>query len=89
MKEEITGDHGVNKRKNLLAGMGILSIFSILKIFPFRKVPEKIACSPSAPKETRKLLSQDGQLVEVDVSRIKSLQKKISNQELQDWIKKK
>ena len=36
-----------------------------------------------------KLLSQDGQLVEVDVSRIKSLQKKISDQELQNWITKK
>jgi hypothetical protein len=89
MKEEITGDHSLKTRKNLLAGLGILSIFSILRIFRFRKVPEKIACSPSNPKETRKLLTQDGQLVEVDVSRIKMLQKKISNQELQDWIKKK
>lgn len=89
MNEEIAGDHGMKKRKNLLAGLGILSVFSILKFFSFRKPPEKIACSPTNPKGTRKLLSQDGQLVEVDVSRIRSLQKKISNEELQQWIKKK
>lgn len=89
MKEEITGEHAVKNRKKFLTGLGILSIFSILRIFPFRKAPEKIACSPSNPKETMKLLSQDGQLVEVDVTRVRSLQKKISNQELQQWVKKK
>ncbi len=35
-----------------------------------------------------KVLSQDGQLVEVDVSRIKRLKEKISDEELQNWIKK-
>jgi hypothetical protein len=35
-----------------------------------------------------KVLSQDGRLVEVDVSKIKILKGKISDQELQDWIKK-
>jgi hypothetical protein len=91
MKEDITGSGEVKTRKSVLTGLGILSFFSILRLFPIRKAPppEKIACSPSNPKETMKLLSQDGQLVEVDVSRIKSLQKKISDQELQNWIIKK
>jgi hypothetical protein len=89
MKEEITGPGTVKTRKSVLAGLGILSFFSILRLFPTRKAPEKIACSPSNPKETMKLLSQDGQLVEVDVSRIRSLQKKISDQELQNWVTKK
>ncbi len=89
MKEEITGPGVAKTRKSVLAGLGILSFFSILRLFPTRKAPEKIACSPSNPKETMKLLSQDGQLVEVDVSRIRSLQKKISDQELQNWITKK
>ena len=89
MKDDITKPDVVKTRKSVLTGLGILSFFSILRLFPVRKAPEKIACSPSNPKETMKLLSQDGQLVEVDVSRIKSLQKKISDQELQNWIKKK
>jgi len=89
MNKDITGSDGVKTRKSVLTGLGILSFFSILRLFPIRKAPEKIACSPSNPKETMKLLSQDGQLVEVDVSRIKSLQKKISDQELQNWITKK
>ena len=89
MKEKITGAGEVKTRKSVLAGLGILSFFSILRLIPIRKAPEKIACGPSNPKETMKLLSQDGQLVEVDVSRIKSLQKKISDQELQNWITKK
>jgi hypothetical protein len=89
MKEEISKDAAMKTRKSVLAGLGILSIFSFLRMFPFKKKPEIIACSPSNPKETMKLLSQDGQLVEVDVSKIRSLQKKISDQELQQWVKKK
>ena len=89
MNKDITGSDGVKTRKSVLTGLGILSFFSILRLFPIRKAPEKIACGPSNPKETMKLLSQDGQLVEVDVTRIKSLQKKISDQELQNWITKK
>jgi len=89
MNKDITGSDGVKTRKSVLTGLGILSFFSILRLFPIRKAPEKIACGPSNPKETMNLLSQDGQLVEVDVSRIKSLQKKISDQELQNWITKK
>ena len=89
MKDDIAKPDSVKTRKSVLTGLGILSFFSILRLFPFRKAPEKIACAPSKPNETMKLLSQDGQLVEVDVSRIKSLQKKISDQELQNWITKK
>jgi hypothetical protein len=89
MKQEHSIDRSVKNRRKLLAGLGILSIFPILRIFNFRKAPERIACSPSDAKETKKLLTQDGQLVEVDMSQIKLLQKKISNEELQQWIRKK
>ena len=85
--ENPVGDPVKNRRK-LLAGLGIFSIFSFLKIFGVRKPPETIACSPGNSKESKKFLSQDGQLVEVDISRIRMMQKKISNEELKGWIKK-
>jgi hypothetical protein len=88
MKEEIPVSDNVKSRRKLLTGLGIFSIFSFLRIFRVRKPPEVIDCGPAVSKETKKLLTQDGQLVEVDVSKIRMLQKKISNEELQGWIKK-
>jgi len=35
-----------------------------------------------------KMLTQDGRLVEVDISRINGTKEKISNKQLQDWVKK-
>jgi hypothetical protein len=89
MTEQITNPGSLKTRKSVLAGLGILSVFSFFRLFSFKKEPKIIACSPPNTKETMKLLSQDGQLVEVDISRIKSLQKKISDEELQNWVKKK
>jgi hypothetical protein len=89
MKEESLVSVQVKNRRKLLAGLGILSIFPFLKIFHTKKAPEIIACNPGNTKEIKKFLSEDGQLVEVDISRIRMLQKKISNEELQGWIKKK
>jgi hypothetical protein len=43
--------------------------------------------SKSKPK-TIKMLTQDGQLVEVDAKLLASNSKKISNKELQNWVKK-
>ncbi len=45
--------------------------------------------SPAAPKKrTVKMLGQDGKLVEVDIAALPSKNKKITNGELQTWIKK-
>ena len=46
--------------------------------------------SPAAPpkKGTVKMLGQDGKLVEVDIAALPSKKKKITNGELQTWIKK-
>jgi hypothetical protein len=76
-------------RRKLLAGIGVLSAFSLWKAtgFFFKK-KQVIACAPPEEKKTMKVLSQDGKLVEVDISKIKILKGKISDQELQDWIKK-
>jgi hypothetical protein len=84
--ESVPGE--VKSRRKLLAGIGILSLFSIWKAGIFSTKKTVISCAPPERKETMKLLSQNGQLVEVDVSKIKSVQGKITDQELQDWIKK-
>jgi hypothetical protein len=45
-----------------------------------------IACAPEI--KTVKFLTQDGTLVEVDASKIKTGKEKISNQQLQSWVNK-
>jgi hypothetical protein len=47
-------------------------------------IPEK-----KKKPETVKMLTQDGKLVEVDIGAIPSQKKKITNNELQNWINKK
>jgi hypothetical protein len=89
MKENESIPQEVKSRRKLLAGIGVLSLFSILKAGIFTKKPPVISCAPPAEKqETIKVLAQDGRLVEVDVSKIKQLKAKISDQELLGWIKK-
>jgi hypothetical protein len=89
MKETDSNKPEVKTRRKLLAGIGVLSAFSLWKAtgFFFKK-KQVIACAPPEEKKTMKVLSQDGKLVEVDISKIKILKGKISDQELQDWIKK-
>ena len=76
-------------RRKLLAGIGTLSLFSLLKTGLFSKKNANIPCAPEEKKQTMRVLSQDGQLVEVDISRIKLLQKKISDKDLQEWVQNK
>jgi maltodextrin utilization protein YvdJ len=55
----------------------------------FSKKKNIIACAPLADeKKTMKFLTQDGQLVEVDISKINSLKEKASNKEMQQWVKR-
>jgi hypothetical protein len=88
MKEIQSTPEEIKSRRKLLAGIGILSLFSIWRTGLFNKKKQIISCAPPVQKETMKLLSQDGRLVEVEISQIKSVQGKISNQDLQGWIKK-
>lgn len=75
-------------RRKLLAGISLLSIFSLFQSMGvFRNKKKIIACTPPEEKKTMKVLSQDGKLVEVDMSKAKSLGK-ISDQQLREWIKK-
>lgn len=78
-----------NTRRTALLGIGILSIFSFLTMGFFSKKKNIIACAPPPDeKKTMKFLTQDGQLVEVDISKINSLKEKASNKELQQWVKR-
>lgn len=43
---------------------------------------------PKQKKETVKMLTQDGKLVEVDIAAIPQKKKKITDKELQNWIRK-
>jgi hypothetical protein len=89
MKEIESIPQEVKTRRKLLAGIGLLSLFPLFKSGLFSKKNSAIACAPPAEKKkTMKVLSRDGQLVEVDVSKIKQIKEKISDQELQNWIKK-
>ncbi len=69
-------------------GIGLLSLFPFLKSGLFSKKNPVIACTPPPEKkETMKVLSQDGKLVEVDITKIKIIKGKISDEELKNWIK--
>lgn len=63
----------------LLWGAAILSSLIAIKYVPFTKKNKK---------ETVKMLSQDGQLVEIDKELLASSGKKISDTELQNWVRK-
>jgi hypothetical protein len=89
MKETNSIKPEIKTRRTLLAGIGVLSAFPLWKAagLLFKK-KQVIACAPPEEKKTMKVLSQDGRLIEVDISKIKIIKEKISNQELKDWIKK-
>ena len=78
----------VSYRRKLLAGLGALSLFPILKFGFLAKKKEVISCAPDTKNQTMNMLTQDGRLVEVDISRINGTKEKISNKQLQDWVKK-
>ncbi|MEI7587925.1 MAG: hypothetical protein WCJ68_00430 [Chitinophagia bacterium] len=75
-------------RRKLIAGLGVLSLFPILKFGWFNKKKEVISCAPEKGLKTIKFLTQDGTLVEVDASKINMGKEKISNKQLQSWVKK-
>ncbi len=69
-----------SRKKFLLWSAAALSSVSVLRFF---KAPKK-----KKNTETVKMLTQDGKLVEVAISALPSKKKKITNKELQNWIKK-
>jgi len=68
-------------RRKLVGWIGILSVFTMAGA----------ALRPSKKKtpKTVKMLTQDGQLVEIDASLLEVSKRKISLKELQHWVKNK
>jgi len=88
--EDITQIRTPSRRK-FVWGIGVFSMFAAIAALikpPFLRKRDVIACKPESKKRMIKMLSQNGTLVEFDESLIKANRKKISNSELQDWIKK-
>ena len=67
-------------RRRLVGWMGIISLFTMAgaALMPWKN--KKI--------KTVKMLTQDGKLVEVDARLLATNKKKISDKELQVWVKK-
>jgi hypothetical protein len=78
----------INTRRKLIAGLGVLALFPILKYGFFSKKKEIISCAPETNKQTMKMLTQDGRLVEVEISKMNSTKEKITNTQLQNWVKR-
>jgi hypothetical protein len=73
-------DQKITRRK-LVGWLGLLSLFTMAGA----------ALRPWKNKKTRtiKMLTQDGTLVEIDATLLAANTKKISDKELQNWVKSK
>ena len=76
------------ERRSLIRGLGLLSLFPIFNFGFFSQKNNVISCAPDVKPTTMKMLTQDGRLVEVDISKIKGHKEKVSIKQLQDWVKK-
>jgi hypothetical protein len=68
------------RKKFISLGISGAALLTAFRFF----IPEK-----KKKTETVKMLTQDGKLVEVDITALPSHKQKISNKELQNWINKK
>jgi hypothetical protein len=68
-----------SRKKFVLWGFGILSSLTALKFMSFSKKKKK---------ETVKMLTQEGRLVEIDKDMIPDSKRKITDPELKAWVKK-
>lgn len=68
------------RKKFIWWGATLVTAIAAIKWLPrTKKIKEQ---------QTTKMLTQDGKLVEIDKKLLASASKKISNEELQNWIKK-
>jgi len=72
----------VSRKKFLFWGVGITSLFALPAFLRSSKNKKQ------TDSKTVKMLTQDGQLVEVDVSKITGKKEKISNDDIHTWVKK-
>lgn len=72
-----------SRKKFLLWGAALAASVTVFRFFS-----GKPPSTPAAVGDTVKMLTQDGQLVEIDKTLLAATGKKISNEDLQQWIKK-
>ena len=76
------GKGSTSRKKFIVWGAAILGSLGLMKYINRKPVEEK--------KNTVKMLSQDGTLVEVDISQINcGTRKKVTDDELKNWVTKK
>lgn len=68
-----------SRKKFFIWSLGVLASVSAFSFFMGKK---------NAKNKTVKMLTQDGKLVEIDKELLRSSGEKITNEELQNWIKK-
>ena len=72
-------DNKLQSRKKFIGlGISAAALFAAFRSF----IPKK-----KKTPGTVKMLTQDGKLVEVDIAALPSKKKKITNKEMQNWIK--
>jgi len=80
-----------DSRRKFVWGVAAVSACTSLAAFAGKLLPGRknvISCAPEGKKKMVKMLTQDGQLVEIDESLITAKGKRISTGELQDCVKK-
>lgn len=80
-----------DSRRKFVWGIAVVSVCTSLAAFAGKLLPKRktvISCEPESKKKMVKMLTQDGQLVEIDESLIAAKGKRISTGELQNWVKK-
>ena len=82
INQQQPGRGSSSRKRFLLWGAALLGSLGIMKYINRKPVEEK--------KTTVKMLSQDGTLVEVDISQINcGARKKVTDDELKNWVTKK
>jgi len=79
-----TNQKNSTRRRFLWGGLGVVSALSVLKFILPKKPPVATPCTTSV-----KMLTEDGKLVEVDMSKIKKTGEKVSDKEISTWVKNK
>jgi hypothetical protein len=81
MEKEIKQPENVSRKKFLLWG---LTVSSFLAVPAFLRPSKK-----KEQKQTVKMLSQDGTLVEIDIDRIPAKKGKLKPKEIHTWVRRK
>lgn len=80
-----------DSRRKFVWGIAVVSACTSIAALAGKFLSKRkdiISCEPESKKKMVKMLTQDGQLVEIDESLITAKRKRISSGELQNWVKK-